>query len=273
MKSLLQRLTRTLFIAGLVPLAVLTAFQNRLLYHPRPYPADWLQEFAETGGIRLAYTTSEGGQTAFYRPPTSGISVPRRLWLCFTGNGSLALEWEFLAGQPHPDDALLMVDYPGYGLCAGSPTPARIQENAVAALKSLVATKFDGRTPALGLAGHSLGAAAALLAAQELTADRLLLLAPFTSLMDMADHLFFPPLGLLVRHRYDNLSALAQAKGSPASVLIFHGELDEVIPVAMGRRLAESQPATTRFIAVPDATHNDVFEIAGRDLRAAMNAP
>lgn len=273
MKSFLLRFGRTLFIAGCIPLAVLATFQNRLLYHPRPYPANWLQEFDETGGVRLAFTTSQGSQTAFYRPPSSGTATPRRLWLCFTGNGSLALQWEFLSGQPHPDDALLMVDYPGYGLCTGSPSPARIQENAVAAWKALVASHFEGQSPALGLAGHSLGAAAALLAAQELAADRLLLLAPFTSLVEMGHHLFFPPLGHLVRHRYDNLTALAQTKGRPTEVVIFHGEQDEVIPVAMGRRLAASRPDLTRFIAVPGARHNDVFELAGHDLRAAMNAP
>ncbi len=273
MKTRLPRWIRTLALAVVAPLAMLVGCQSKLIYHPQPYPESWLAEFDRTGGERLRFTTSQGAQTAFYRPPASANAQPRRLWLCFAGNASLALQWEFLSGLPHPDDALLMVDYPGYGLCAGRPNPKRIRENATTALAMLAAEKFNGRTPPLGLAGHSLGAAAALLAAQDFQAGRVLLLSPFTSLMEMGNRVLFPPLGHLTTHRFDNMKALANAKGPPGEVVIFHGAQDEIIPVEMGRRLAESMPQVTRFIPLPGARHNDLFALAGPGIRAAMNAP
>lgn len=272
MKASLRRLFAVSFCALTGPLVLLVSCQSKLIYHPQRYSDDWLERFERSGGERVVFTTSQGEQTAFYRPCASGKSQPRRLWLCFAGNASLALLWEELPGAPHPDDALLMVDYPGYGLCEGKPNPARIRESARGALQTLVSERLEGRQPALGLLGHSLGAAAILLAAQDFHADRLILLSPFTSLMDMGNRLLFPPLGHLTLHRFDNLKALADAAVPPGQVLIFHGDEDEIIPVEMGRRLAASRPEA-RFVVVPGARHNDLFEHIGEAVREAMNEP
>ncbi len=272
MKNGPRRLFALSSVALVGPLVLLVGCQSKLIYHPQPYPEGWIERFESSGGERVVFTTSQGQQTAFYRPCASGKSQPRRLWLCIAGNASLALLWEHLPGAPHPDDALLMVDYPGYGLCEGRPNPARIRENARLALQTVIDERLEGRQPALGLLGHSLGAAAVLLAAQDFDADRLILLAPFTSLMEMGNRVLFPPLGHLTLHRFDNVKALANATVPPGQVLIFHGDQDEIIPVEMGRRLAASRPEA-RFTVVPGARHNDLFERIGDTVRAAMNEP
>ena len=82
--------------------------------------------------MELNYETSEGKQLAYYVPPRdeSFSGVPR-VWVLFPGNASLALDWlKFIALAPERDDAFLLMDYPGYGGCEGSPSPASIQESA-----------------------------------------------------------------------------------------------------------------------------------------------
>ena len=66
------------------------------------------------------------------------------------------------------------------------------------------------------------------------------------------------PITALLRERFDNLQALttlAQRPGPPA-VTIVHGDADEVVPVAMGRALAQSFPTMITYHELPGATHS-----------------
>lgn len=85
----------------------------------------------------------------------------------------------------------------------------------------------------------------------------MVLLAPFTSVVDMANLSFpFLPTRLLVRDRFDNA---AKAPSVAIPVLIFHGDQDEVIPVRMGQELGRLFPRAT-METVPGARHNDLLE-------------
>ena len=90
-----------------------------MVYHPRPYGAGYAQALP-TNGEGIFYTLPFGKQTAFYIPARNNEQLPSRLWVAFCGNGSLALDWTtILAGYPNPNDAFLLLDYPGYGKCQG----------------------------------------------------------------------------------------------------------------------------------------------------------
>lgn len=115
--------------------------------------------------------------------------------------------------------------------------------------------------PRLRFFGHSLGAAACMMAASEFGIQRGVLLAPFTSTSDMAAELTGLPVGFLVIHRFDNSARLAElAARGKGRVNIVHGTDDEVIPVAMGRSLAASIPGTGHLTEIPGGRHNDIQE-------------
>ena len=67
---------------------------------------------------------------------------------------------------------------------------------------------------------------------------------------------------LVVRDRFDSLSKIARVS---APVVLLHGSRDDVVPVAMGRRLAAARP-DARYVEVPGATHNDFPGLAGAPL-------
>jgi uncharacterized protein len=257
-----QLILRLPLIALLVSVMILTGCQSRYIYFPRPYRAD-LDTVLPKSVKQLNYVTSEGQQIAFWVPPRTG-GVPRQIWLGHAGNGSLALDWLPLAlAYPAADVGFLLVDYPGYGYCEGSSTPERIlanSEGAVAALRHhLTMTKedLDARMCAFG---HSLGAACTLQYAARHPVQKVVIVAPFTSMADMVDHVLFWPMRWFLWHRFDNqksLEALA-TRSPPPSVIIIHGTNDEVIPVAMGRKLSEEHTRFVHFYEVPKGNHNGI---------------
>jgi fermentation-respiration switch protein FrsA (DUF1100 family) len=119
--------------------------------------------------------------------------------------------------------------------------------------------------------GHSLGAAASLIAATEFDMRQGVLLSPFTSTMEMSQVVTGLPVGLLVTHRFDNAARLDEiiAQG-PAKIVIVHGTDDEVIPVDMSRKLARGREKTVRLIGVPGARHNDIPQIHPEKLARAL---
>ena len=242
-------------------LALLAGCQSKLLYFPRPYPPGASTRWAgATAGKPLDFHTSQGRQRAFLQ---GNLQSPRNLWIVCAGNGSVALDWSaWLARNAPPQDAWLLVDYPGYGDCEGSPSPATIRDNLVAAVPLASRTLGWPDPPdsnRLRFFGHSLGAAACLIAASEFHIQRGVLIAPFTSTMDMSRVATGLPLGFLLWHRYDNSARLAElAARAPGMVVILHGSRDEIIPAAMSRTLAARQQSIIRLREIPGGRHNTI---------------
>ncbi|MBZ4396027.1 alpha/beta hydrolase [Myxococcus sp. AS-1-15] len=161
----------------------------------------------------------------------------------------------------------LAVEYPGYGASPGAPSEQGIYAAAEAALALL---RTQGVPPERTvLSGRSLGTGVAVEMARRGHGARIMLVAPYTSIPDMAATMLpFLPTSLLVRDRFDTLS---KARGLDLPVLIIHGEQDTLIPVEMGRQLGTRFPRAT-VVTVPDAGHNDVLERSGPDRVQRMAA-
>lgn len=271
-RSVVVRIFIILAVVASIPLVLLTSCQSKLIYFPRPYGADPTAKWStETHGKPIEFTTSQGRQRAFLQ---GDLKSPRNLWIVCGGNGTVALDWsEWLQKHAPPEDAYLLVDFPGYGDCEGYPNPARIRESLRAAVP--LATKAlgwaDPNPAQLRFFGHSLGAAACMIGATEFKIQRGVLLAPFTSTMDMANVVTGLPVGFLVTHRFDNEARLAElAARGPGEVIILHGSDDESIPVTMGRKLAEQQKDVVHFIEIPGGRHNTIQDQNAGDLSDAL---
>ena len=101
--------------------------------------------------------------------------------------------------------------------------------------------------------GRSLGTGVATELAVRHPSALLVLISPYTSMVDMGRRLAGPAAPFAVPDRYDNLGKLPRVQ---CPVVILHGTRDEVIPVTMGRTLATAAPGIT-FVEVPEASHND----------------
>lgn len=264
--TLWKRSLRLVAISILVPVMFLLGCQSSLIYHPNPYGARHERMLRDAQGERVRFTTSQGTQTAFYIPPQArSPGLPRTIWLCYGGNGALALDWLHFTDAWDGRFAYLLVDYPSYGDCAGKPTPGNIRESNKAAFEALVQhlhTTKEELQPRIAVLGHSLGSAAALMAADDLDARRAVLISPFTSMTDMGRTVLGWPLCHLNLHRFNNHKTLRHvASRAGARVVIFHGAADEVIPARMGRELAVAHPLVVTFHEIPEAHHNDILAL------------
>ncbi len=267
-------LTILLLVAALA--AMLFFAQHSLIYHPRRY-ADGFERELPPGTIHLEYSTAAGKQLAFYLPPHSGAAVPRRVWVAFSGNASVALDWLDLAeSYPGDADAFLLIDYPGYGRSEGRASISCTRASADHAVK-LLAQRLNiseaDLSSRLSVLGLSLGSAAALEFAAGHPIQRAVLMAPFTTMREEAATLFGRPASYLLRENYDNRSRLAELakRTPPPRVAIFHGTADTLIPVRMGRELADSAPQIAEFFPIEGATHDTIFGSAVDDITVWMS--
>lgn len=274
-RPLIYRLSRAVLLGVVLGLGGMTACQHKLIYLPTKYPPETLKFFGKNGGSRLEFTTSQGKQTAWFSPAREG-RTPEHVWIVCAGNADLSLNYAELQDEGgFGKDAFVFFDYPGYGECAGSPNPDRIRES-FKALGPLITGRCqlpDGALADRGIIfGHSLGAAAGLIAAEEYGIKRAVLLSPFTSLMEMTKVVLHAPLGFLVRHRFDNHKTLASLVARGGHAWIFHGDEDRIIPIRMSGELAAESGGAATFQPVKGAGHNDMMVHGWTAVQAAMEA-
>jgi fermentation-respiration switch protein FrsA (DUF1100 family) len=161
---------------------------------------------------------------------------------------------------------VLAVEYPGYGVAGGSPSEQGAYAAGEAALQWLRSERGVDRDRVV-LLGQSLGSGVAVEMAKRGLGARLVLISPFTSAAEMARRMFplFP--ARFVRYRFDTM---AKAPGIPLPVLIIHGTEDEVVPFAMGEKLAAVFPQA-RFVPIWGGTHNDLLSMHALVVRNTLS--
>ena len=270
----LLRLIVCVVLAFLAGVFFLYFRQHSMLYHPRPYDESYATALPRDG-MELEFTTVAGKQVAFYLPRGNGQRLPKRIWIAFCGNGSLALDWTWLVTQDRqPGDAFLLIDYPGYGKSEGYATIATtraVADNAVTELATRLGVLDEQVESRLNVIGHSWGTAVALDFATHHPVERIVLVSVFTTLREEAATMVGEMLSYLLMENYDNRAALRELmkQTPPPRIDIFHGTNDEVIPFRMGRELSEKSLA--KFHPIEGADHISVLNKGVREILAAMN--
>jgi len=153
---------------------------------------------------------------------------------------------------------VLLVEYPGYGERAGSPSEVVFRKAGREAVKAISDTYPD---QPLHLLGESLGTGvvASIVSngwANDIVEIRsLILITPFDSLASVAQtHYWYTPAKWLIRDKFDNVTNLAQFAGMKRIVLAGR---DTIIPVHHGERLFRALPETKHRTLLDNAGHND----------------
>ncbi len=253
-------------LEGGVPLVLLcalvgvvaTGFIGRFMVFPgdpTPLPRG-LGEGAEV----VEYATEDGltlrGLLARAAPPAPGAPA-RPTLVYFHGNAEAAIYNIDLARSLAARGLdVFVAEYRGYGGCPGSPSEAGLLLDARAAVAAACAR--TGAAPAdVVLFGRSLGTGVAAALAAEGVGRAVVLLSPYTSILDVAADMVPRPLALLaLRDTFDSRARLLRAA---QPVLVIHGSRDQVIPYAHGRALAEALGPRATLLTLEGCDHNDVF--------------
>src|SRR5205807_175796 len=82
------------------------------------------------------------------------VAVPKRVWLMFHGNGGQASQRGYIRDSLPATDAVFIMEYPGYGLRAGTPSMQSINTAALEAYADLL--RRYPKAP-IAIMGESLG--------------------------------------------------------------------------------------------------------------------
>ena len=158
--------------------------------------------------------------------------------------------------------SVLLFDYRGYGRSEGSPDEEGTYRDARAAYRYAVEAKGVRARGTSCSSASRWGRRSPCRSRWRRPAGALILESPFTSIPDMARaaYPFLPPVGPLIRTRYETLAKVPRLN---APLMVLHGERDEIVPFAQGRRVFEAAGGPKRFFAIPAAGHNDTYRAGG----------
>jgi hypothetical protein len=182
----------------------------------------------------------------------------RWLLICHgnAGNLSDAGRPEHYAGLRALGLNLLAFDYRGYGESGGSPSEAGLYRDAEAAY-GYVRNTLGVPPERIVLFGHSLGSAVAVELATRVPAAGLVLDGALISVIARAQEVYpYVPVRWIARSRFASIEKIGRVQ---TPKLFLHARLDDVVPIAHGRRLYDAAPPPKTFVALAGG-HGDAFE-------------
>jgi uncharacterized protein len=231
-------------------LALMYVFQRALMYFPdrvrTPPVAAGLPQAQE-----VMFASADGENLIAWHVPAQGN---KPVVIYFHGNaGALDLragrfKWLIADGT-----GLVALSYRGYGGSTGKPSETGLIKDAAAAYDFTVA-----RNPAerIVLWGESLGTGVAVALAAERKVCAVILDAPFTSIADVGAAAYpFVPVRWCIKDSFNSDRRIHRLK---APLLVLHGELDRIVPIAFGEKLFALANEPKQMVRFPRGGHVDL---------------
>jgi pimeloyl-ACP methyl ester carboxylesterase len=241
-----------------VGLAAMIYFAQRsLMYFPdRTATTPAAAGLPEASEVPL--TASDGVRIHVWQvPPQPGKPVI----LYFHGNGgALRYRVERFRRLIGAGVGLVALEYRGYGGLSGRPSEQGLIRDAEAAY-AYTAARYP--TPQIVVWGESLGTGVAVALAAEKPVGRLILEAPFTSALAIAQSRYwYLPVRLLMK---DQFRSDQRIKKVTAPLLILHGVHDRTVPFSMGERMFELANKPKHIVRFLDGGHEDLDQNGALD--------
>ena len=253
----LWQVLRVVLLVWLGLLAFLALNQRSMIYFPSTDNSANLEREAAAQGFE-PWKNSAGETIGYRNLAASDDPRPPAAILIIHGNAGYALhrtDYASILRAAAPDRALsvYVLEYPGYGARPGTPSQPAFLAAANEALDNI-----PKHTPLL-LLGESIGTGVASAAASA-HPDRiggLLLLTPFDSLANVAQH-HYPllPVRWIMRDQYPSEEWLKNYRGPVAITL---AEDDTIVPAKFGRKLHDTYAGAKKLTIATQADHNDLL--------------
>jgi pimeloyl-ACP methyl ester carboxylesterase len=257
-----RRRRRLIKLAGHVTLAILVygllclsarMLHRRVLYQPpKAEPAP-----VPEGATLITTNAADGVAVNAFDFPTPPAFKGARTIVHFHGNAETAEENATLARMLQKRGfGVVLVEYRGYGRSRGAaPNEEGLYADAAAVLDTLAARGVGPDHVVLW--GQALGAGVAAEMARRNRGVRLILVAPFTSTVDLARRAVpILPVSWVMVDRFDTFSKAPEIK---TATLVVHGDIDDVVPIELGERVANALPQATFFKAA-EGRHDNLYK-------------
>ncbi len=238
---------------GVVAIAIYV-LQPLLVYRPkteRKQPADIGLEQVE----EIVLNTPDGTELiAWYCPAQPGY--PTLLYYHGT-NGSLETRRDRIHRMTRRGFGVFMMSYRGYGGSAGKPQQGWLTADAIFAYDHLQSLGVPADK--VVIYGESLGTGIATPVAVARECAALILEAPFTSIVSVAEKRFpFLPVRGFLHERYESINVIDRVE---APLLIVHGVKDKIIPIEFGRAMYDAANSPKEMIEFAEAGHSGIFQM------------
>ena len=252
--------------------------QRTLIYRPTPGRPD---AFAALRAGDETYLVSVPGDQAgtidklsiWWLPP-SDPAAPTLLYLHGTFR-NLYRNHPKIEALRAAGFGVLAVDYRGWG----DSTPIIPSQKTIVADADVAWAEFVRHQPEPKkrvIYGHSLGGAVAIdLASRKHGGSdyaALIVESTFTNLVDLAASAAGPVGPIAVWISGESFDSLAKIGTIDAPILMLHGDHDNTVPVALGRKLRDAAPAGVRWVEIPGGSHSRLHEDAPERYREALTA-
>lgn len=266
--NVIFRLCIVFCILYVTVLALLYFFQERLIFFPSKlepnHDFSFDQPFEEirldadgTWISGLKFLAQSRGSEQIYSDANGERKAKNGAAIFFHGNAGNLQGWGNYA--QHFTDLgydFYLFDYRGYGKSGGEiGSQEQLYADADAMMEAVLREYDAGEVTAVG---YSVGSGLAARAAQKYGAKRLVLIAPYFSLEELArEKIPFVP-KFLIKYKIPTFEFVG---GFGGPVTIFHGEHDELIGVDNSRRLLKFLKPGDKIYEL-NAEHNDILGLS-----------
>lgn len=234
------------FILGAYVLLCIALFfaQDRLIFHPQTLPEDFT--FWEGEEVEISVEDGIALNCVWIKErERKGVIL---YWHGNKGSNRRCLrQAQTMSGNGYD---ILMPDYRGFGKSDGEMESEKQMLSDAQKVYDWLKERY--REDQIVVVGYSLGSGPATYLAGHNDPQRLVLLAPYTSMVDMKDQLapFIPD--FLLKYPLRSRDYITQVK-SP--ITIFHGTRDNVIPYENGRILQSIRPQLAELVTLERESH------------------
>jgi len=219
---------------------LLFVLQRKFLYFPQP-------SGAVSGVTEISFTT-DGVQLNGW---VVNDGQPKAL-IYYGGNAESIENNITFFETVLPNYSVYLIPYRGYGNSTGSPSEAHLYHDALYIFDHVKVNHQQ-----ISLMGRSLGSGVATYVAVNRQVEKLLLVTPFDSIVNVASNIYWMfPVSLLIQDKFQSIN---RVKNITAPTYIFVAENDRVIPRARSEQLiAQFTEQLADSILVSGADHNDI---------------
>ncbi|MDK1024981.1 MAG: alpha/beta hydrolase [Gammaproteobacteria bacterium] len=172
----------------------------------------------------------------------------------FGGNAEAVENNMPLFAGAFPEHTLYLVNYRGYGGSSGQPSETALFQDAIS-----IYDELDDVYDRISVIGRSLGSGVATYLAAHRKIDKLVLVTPYDSILNVAQASFpIYPMSVLLKDKFDSLKWVNDIE---SKTMILIAEFDEVIPGRHSHNLAAAFPPDQLTVEILfAASHNTVSD-------------
>jgi len=230
----------TLTIAYVAMCVLLFIFQRQMIYFP-------VSEVSIPGAAHTVLDTGEVRLKVWILNPGK-----KRALIYFGGNAENVAHNIDNFRTLFADRTVYLVNYRGYGGSSGSPHEEGLYSDAL-----FVYDHFTKQHTSLCVMGRSIGTAVATYLASKRDIDKLILVTPFDSAVNVGKETYwFFPIEILLKERLDSVK---RADKITTETLIIAAANDRIIPYENTHNLVKAFTKTrVEFVLLDDTGHNTV---------------